>query len=37
MEKCKKSHTKTTNLEISGPTWNEKFDLLDRSYSVLDI
>ena len=23
--------------EISAPTWNDKFELLDRSYSVSDI
>ena len=29
-----KNHTKTI---ISAPTWNDKFDLRDRSYSISDI
>ena len=32
-----KSHTKIINLKISGPTWNEEFELPDGSYSVSDI
>ena len=32
----KKSY-KNNKFKISSPTWNEKFDLSDRSYSVLDI
>ena len=49
MEKCKKSHIKTINIntdqtrkiiftyKISAPTWNEEFELLDGSFSVSDI
>ena len=32
----KKSY-KNNNFKISAPTWNEKFDLPDGSYSVSDI
>ena len=32
----KKSY-KNNKFKISAPTWNEKFDLPDGSYSVLDI
>ena len=36
MEKYKKSYKKN-KFEISGPTWNQKLELLDRSYSACDI
>ena len=36
MENIKKSY-KNNKFKISTPTWNEKFELLDVSYSVLDI
>ena len=36
MENVKKSY-KYNKFKISTPTWNEKFELLDVSYSVLDI
>ena len=32
-----KTSYKNNKFKISGSTWNEKFDLLDRSYSVSDI
>ena len=35
-EKFKKSY-KNNKLKISGSTWNEKVDLPDRLYSLLDI
>ena len=39
--KCKwiniKKSYKNNKLKISAPTWNEKIDLLDRSYSGSDI
>ena len=28
---------KNTKFKISAPTWNEKFELLDGSYSISDI
>ena len=28
---------KNNNSKISAPTWNEKFELPDRSYSISDI
>ena len=28
---------KNNQFKISAPTWNEEFELLDRSYSVSDI
>ena len=34
--KLKKSY-KNNKFKISGPTWNEKINLLDGLYSVLDI
>ena len=38
MEKDKKSKKKTPNkFKISVPTWNDKFELSDGSYSVSDI
>ena len=36
MEKYKKS-CKSNKLKISVPTWNEEFELPDRSYSASDI
>ena len=36
MEKLKQSH-KNNKFKISAPTWNEEFELLDRSYSVSNI
>ena len=36
MEKNKKLH-KNNRFKISAPTWNEEFQLPDRSYSVSDI
>ena len=36
MENIKKSH-KNNKFKISAPTWNEKFQLPDGSYSVSDI
>ena len=35
-EKIKKFH-KSNKFNITAPTWNEKFDLTDGSYSVSDI
>ena len=35
--KNKKSSYNDNKFEISAPTWNDKFDLLDGSYSVSDI
>ena len=32
----KKSY-KNNKFKISAPTWNEEFELLDESYSILDI
>ena len=32
-----KSKYKNNKFKISAPTWNDKFDLLDGSYSVSDI
>ena len=32
-----KKSCKNNKFKISAPTWNEKFDLPDGSYSVLDI
>ena len=32
-----KSKYNNNNLRISGPTWNDEFNLLDGSYSVSDI
>ena len=37
MEKHKKLFYKNNTFKISVPTWNEKFDLPERSYSVSDI
>ena len=34
MSKCEEVIRKSNRFEISAPTWNEKFDLRDRSYSV---
>ena len=36
MENVKKSY-KNNKFKISAPTWNEKFELPDKSYSVSDI
>ena len=36
MEKCKKS-TKNNTFKTSALAWNEKFELPDGSYSMLDI
>ena len=36
MEKYKKSYN-NSKFKISLPTWNDKFELLDGSYSVSDI
>ena len=36
MENIKKSY-KYNKFKISAPTWNEKFELPDESYSVSDI
>ena len=36
MKKYKKSY-KNNKLKISAPTWNEEFELLDRSYCASDI
>ena len=36
MENIKKSY-KNNKFKISAPTWNEKSELFDVSYSVLDI
>ena len=36
MENIKKSY-KSNKLKILAPTWNEQFELPDRSYSVSDI
>ena len=36
MEKYKKSY-KNNKFKISTPTWNEEFELTDRSYSISDI
>ena len=33
----KKKSYKNNKFKISAPMWNDKFDLLDRSYSVSDI
>ena len=33
----KKNPYKSNKCKISAPTWNEKFELLDGSYSVSDI
>ena len=35
--KIQKRSYKNDKLEISAPTWNEEFELLDGSYSVSDI
>ena len=32
-----KTSYKNTKFKISAPTWNEKFELLDGSYSISDI
>ena len=37
MEKHKKARTKKKKFKISPPTWNDKFELPDGSYSVSDI
>ena len=37
LEKTQKAHTITIKVKISAPTWNVKFKLPDRSYSVSDI
>ena len=36
MEKYKKSY-RNNKLKISASTWNEEFELPDRSYSISDI
>ena len=36
MEKYKKSY-KNKKFKISAPTWNEKFELPDGAYSILNI
>ena len=35
-EKIFKKSCKNNKLKISAPTWNEKFEILDGSYSVFD-
>ena len=35
--KTQKCHTKNNISKISAPTWNQKFELPDGSYSVSDI
>ena len=35
--KIKKKSFKNNKFKISAPTWNEEFELPDRSYSVSDI
>ena len=37
MEKYKKKQHKNNKLKIIAPTWNDEFELSDRSYSVSDI
>ena len=37
MEKYKKIIQKNNKFKISAPTWNEEFELLDKTYSVSDI
>ena len=37
MEKHKNKLYKNNKSKISAPTWNDKFELPDRSYSVSDI
>ena len=37
MEKYKKKSNNNNKFKILAPTWNEKFDLPEGSYSVSDI
>ena len=37
MQKHKKNSHNNNTFKISGPTWNDKFELPDRSYSISDI
>ena len=37
MQKHKKNSHNNKTFKISGPTWNDKFELPDRSYSISDI
>ena len=37
MEKYKKNSYRNSKFKISAPSWNDKFELPDGSYSVSDI